>query len=68
MFSFAGIENCVKWHMDICLSVQNRQKRKGHFGTVNNAPKKNKCTFLRNDRGFRWNVQNEDKCIAFVLV
>ena len=54
MISFAAPENCVKWHMDTCLSVQNKQKNKETFGRVHNLPVED--------------TKNEDKCGAFVLV
>ena len=37
MISFAPTENCVKWHMDTCLSVQNKQKNGETFGVVYNV-------------------------------
>jgi hypothetical protein len=30
---FVRMQNCVKWHMDSCLSVQNRQKIAWGTGT-----------------------------------
>ena len=48
MISFAATENCVKWHMDTCLSVQNKQKCTYAFGGVHNARQKNNCSFAMN--------------------
>ena len=68
MIYFVGLENCVKWHKDTCPSVQNIPKMTNPFGKADNAQMKNRCIFRKNEKRFRGNIQNEDKCIAFVLV
>ena len=37
MFIFVRLQNCVKWHMDTCLSVQNTQMRTLDFSGVHNG-------------------------------
>ena len=45
MISFVDTENCVKWHMDTCLSVQNKQKEEVPLGGVHNTHLENSCIF-----------------------
>ena len=68
MIYFVVVENCVKWHKDTCPSVQNIPKLTNLFAGADNTWVKNRCFFRKNENGFRGNIQNEDKCIAFVLV
>ena len=48
MISFAETENCVKWHMDTCLSVQNIQIGAVSFGMVHNVSKEDICFLWKN--------------------
>ena len=68
MISFAATENCVKWQTDTCAFVKNKQKCTMDFSRAYNALRENKCAFLENALAFGGNIQNEDKCGAFVLV